>query len=309
MATFTFNHPDLLEKTVKEIFFKNYTGIELLFPKAFHRQNSVRAYEDGMRVAGFGTLATKAEGTPVAFDDPVSAAIVRTVHTVYALGFRITQEMADDDQEGIMTQMPADLGDAARDHMERLAWSVYNDAFAGATFTGLIDGAAAVSLCNATHTNLKTGTTQSNVLTPPVALSTTGLEDLRSRASLITSEEDRFININQSMLVYHPNLQHTANTLLDTQFRVGTSMNDVSQVSTSQSGITPLSRTGVPYLTSTTAWWLIAPPDRNSPIWNDRKKLEFKSAPDADSFDQKFYATYRASPMVQEWRNTYGSNA
>ena len=69
-----------------------------------------------------GSKATKAEGAPVAFDDPVSAGVSRSVHTVYALGFRITKEMADDDQEAIMSAMPADLGDAARDHQERLAW-------------------------------------------------------------------------------------------------------------------------------------------------------------------------------------------
>ncbi len=310
MATFTFNHPDLLEKTVKDIVFQNFTRIPLMFPEFFQRKTSTKGYEDAMRVAGFGTLATKAEGAPVAFDDPVSGAVTRAVHTVYALGFRITREMADDDQEGVMIKMPADLGDAARDHQERLAWSLPNDAFAGDTYTGLRDGATtAVSLCNATHTNLKTGTTQSNVLTPPVALSTTGLEALRNTASTITSEEDRFVMINQSKLVYHPNLQHTANTLLDTQFRVGGSMNDVSQVSTSQSGITPLAKGGVPYLTSTTAWFLIAPIDTNSPTWFDRKPLEFMQAPDSDSFDKKFYTTYRASVEHREWRNVYGSNA
>lgn len=306
MGTFTFNHPELLERDTKDIFFKNFDMIPLLYTSLFNVKTSTKAYEDGMRVAGMGTFHTKAEGTPIGFDDPVSASVVRTVHTVYGLGFRVTMEMTDDDQHGIISQMPADLGDSARDHQERLAWSLVNDAFAGSTYTGLTDGSTAVSLCNATHTNLKTGTTQSNVLTPPVALSVTGLESLMTTASTTQSEEDRYISLNQSKLVYHPNLQHTAHVLLNTEFRAGTSDNDRSTVVTSRSGITPLERTGVPYLTSTTAWFISG---KNDLTWNNRKSLTFDRAKDSDSFDQKFMAHYRASVMHREWRGFWGSNA
>ena len=163
MGTFTFNHPELLERDEKDIFFKNFGMIPLMYTKLFTTKKSTKAYEDGMRVAGMGTFHTKAEGTPIGFDDPVSGTRVRTVHTTYGLGFRVTMEMSEDDQEGIISQMPADLGDSARDHQERLAWSLVNDAFSGSTYTGLTDGSTAVSLCNGTHTALKTGTTQSKL--------------------------------------------------------------------------------------------------------------------------------------------------
>jgi hypothetical protein len=224
MGTYTFNHPELLERDEKDIFFKTFGMIDLMYPMLFKIRPSTKAYEDGMRVAGLGTFHTKPEGTPVGFDDPVSAARVRTVHTTYALGFRVTMEMSEDDQEDIISQIPADLGDSARDHQERLAWSLVNDAFAGSTYTGLVDGAAAVSLCNATHTALKTGTTQSNILSPAVALSVTGLESLMNTASITTSQEDRFINVVPNKLIYHPNLQHTAHVLLQTEFRPGSAL-------------------------------------------------------------------------------------
>lgn len=306
MGTFTFNHPELLEKDVKDIFFKNFGMQELMYTMLFNTKTSTKAYEDAMRVAGLGTFHTKAEGTPVGFDDPVSAARVRTVHTTYALGFRVTMEMADDDQHDIISQMPADLGDSARDHQERLAWSLVNDAFAGATYTGMVDGAAAVSLCNATHTALKTGTTQSNILSPAVALSVTGLESLMTTASTITSEEDRFQVTPLSTLIFHSNLQHTVHVLLQTEFRPGTSDNDRSTVVSSQSGITPIRQQGIPYLTSTTAWFLAGKHDLK---WYNRKSLTFDQAKDSDSFDLKHYAHYRASVAFHEWRGFYGSNA
>jgi hypothetical protein len=306
MGTFTFNHPELLERDTKDIFFKNFGMIPLLYTSLFNVKTSTKAYEDGMRVAGLGTFHTKPEGTPIGFDDPVSGSKVRTVHTTYGLGFRVTMEMSDDDQHGIISQMPADLGDSARDHQERLAWSLVNDAFAGSTYTGLTDGSTAGALCQASHTALKTGTTQSNILSPAVALSVTGLESLMTTASTTQSEEDRYISLNQSKLVFHPNLQHTAHVLLNTEFRPGSSDNDRSTVVSSRSGIVPLIRTGVPYLSSTTAWFISGD---NDLTWNNRKSLTFDRAKDSDSFDQKFMAHYRASVMHREWRGFWGSNA
>lgn len=306
MGTFTFNHPELLERDEKDIFFKNFAMQELMYTKLFTTKPSTKAYEDGMRVAGLGTFHTKPEGTPVGFDNPVSAAKVRTVHTTYSLGFRVTMEMSDDDQHDIISQIPADLGDSARDHQERLAWSLVNDAFAGNTYTGLVDGSTAVSLCNATHTALKTGTTQSNILSPPVALSVTGLEDLMTQVSIVTSEEDRFQVTPLDTLVFHPNQQHTVYELLQTEFKVDTSDNNRSTVASTRSGISPITKQGIPYLTSTTAWFLSG---NNDLTWNNRKSLTFERAKDSDSMDQKFYGLYRASVMFREWRGFHGSNA
>ena len=61
MGTFTFNHPELLERDVKDIFFKNFGMIPLMYTGLFTTKTSTKAYEDGMRVAGLGTFHTKAE--------------------------------------------------------------------------------------------------------------------------------------------------------------------------------------------------------------------------------------------------------
>jgi hypothetical protein len=310
MGTFTAQHPDLLERAEKDVFFKRFSIIPQLWSLLFQVNQSTKAYEDRMRVAALGRFAVKAEGTPVAFDDPVSAPVVRTVHTTFALGFRVTEEMMDDDLFDIIEKMPADLGDSARDHMERLAWGLVNDGFNGTTYTGLAEAdGTARALFSAAHVNLKTGTVQSNLLAPPVALSITGIEALMTRASNTTSDEDRFINMEQSLLVFNPNLQHQVYVLLETEFRPGTSDNDRSTVVSSRSGLQPITRNGVPYLTSTTAWYIFAPKGQNDLTWNDRRALRFDQAKDADTFDLKHYGSYRASVMFSEWRGAWGSNA
>ena len=309
MGTFTAQHPELLEKSEKDIFFKRFDMIPTLYTLLFTIKDAQKAYEDRMKVGGLGRFATKPEGTPVGFDDPVSTALVRTVHTTYALGFRVTMEMMQDELFHIIDKMPADLGDSARDHMERLAWGLVNDGFNGTTYTGLNDTVSAKSLFNTAHVNVKTGATQSNMLSPAVSLSTTGLESLMTRASIITSDEGRFINQDQDLLVFHPNLQHQVHVLLNTEFKTSSSDNDRSTVVSSRSGITPIDKKGVPYLSSQTAWFLFGGKGKNDLTFNDRMDLDFSRAKDADTFDQKFYAVYRASVMFSEWRNSFGSNA
>jgi hypothetical protein len=255
-----------------------------------------------MLVAGLGTYATKPEGTPVAFDDPVQGAQVRTVHQTYALGWRASREMMEDDQHNIMNRMAADLGDSARDHMERLAWGLINDGFTGTTYTGLESEA----LFSSSHSQIKAGGTYSNILSPAVALSQSGLESIFNLADTMTSHEGRYIQQQMSILLIHPNERFNAEVLLNTERKPGSSNWDINTMNSSRSGLSPLQ---VPYKSSTTSWSVHAAPGKNGLTWNDRRELEFSQAPDADTFDKKHYGSYRASVMLREVRNNYGSNA
>ena len=246
MATLTPQFFRLLEAEEKQVMFKEFLVQERFYTQLFGTKSSTKAYEDRMQVAGLGTFVTKAEGTPIAFDDPVQGGQVRTVHQTYALGWRATMEMMEDDQFSIMGQMSADLGDSARDHQERLAWGLVNDGFTGTTYTGLEGD----TLFQTAHTQLRAGTgSVSNILSPAVALSATGIEDIMTLADTTTSLEGRFIQLNPNILLIHPNLQHTAYELLQTEYKVDSADNNRSTVVSSRSGLKPLQ---VPYLSSQT---------------------------------------------------------
>ena len=305
MTTFSANFPEAMETRAKEWFFKNFTQLPLIFPSLFNRRPSTKRFEDRIRAAGFGTFMEKAEGAPVAFDDPIEGQRRRSTHTVFGLGYRATWEAIEDDQWSILDQMPADLGDAARDHMERTAWAVENDGFAGAIFTGL----DLLSLYNTAHTSLRPGVgTQSNALTPALALGVAGLEAAMNNARTTLSEEGRQLNVMLRKLLYHPNLQHTAYTLLNTEFRPGSSDNDRSTVVSTRSGITPVEDQGVPYVTSQTAWSVHSSGTKESLIWYDRANLFFERGRDSVTFDQLHWAAYRAHAAIGEWRGHVGSN-
>jgi len=304
MAHFTAGFPEAMETRSKQIFFQNYTMQEMQFPRLLQRKPSTKAYEDRIRYAGLGTFQLKPEGQPVAFSDGLEGDRIRTLHQTFALGVRSTWEALSDDQWDVLDKMPGDLGESAYDHQERLAWSLLNDGFGAlGVFTGL-DG---LSLFSDVHVLLRGGTA-SNELVPPVALSTTGIEDAITLMRVTTGEEGRFINVNNSKLLYHPALAHTAYVLLDTQQRVGTDEWGSSTVATTRSGITPVVDEGVPYLASETAWSLHAAPGKNSLCWNDREKLFYEKAKDNLTFDQLHWAAYRASVMFSEWRGNLGGN-
>jgi hypothetical protein len=125
-------------------------------------------------------------------------------------------------------------------------------------------------------------------------------------ARTTTSDEGRFINLAQSLLVIHPNLEHQAYQLLETEFEVDTANNNRSTVVRSRSGLNAII---VPWLSSTTAWSVHAGPGQNSLVWNDRMDLEFGQTGDNATKDRLHDACYRASVMFSEWRNNFGSNA
>jgi phage major head subunit gpT-like protein len=301
MATVRSNFPELLERRVRRIFFKDYAMEPMRYPEIFNVVGSSKAFEDTIDIAGLGTLATKPEGTPISYKDPVQGTRKRVVHSTFALGFRVTMEMLQDDLFNVIRRMPSDLADATRDHQETLAWGLPNDAFAASTYTGL-DG---LGLCSTAHTSIHPeGSTQSNQLSPGVALSVTGLEDTLTAMRTTLSREGRYTPITPDVLLVAPANDHEAARLLESEFEPGTAENQINAVRSSRTGLRPVS---VPYLTDTDAWFVLARKSQHSLTYYRRMALTFDRGTDSQTKDQLFDAVYRASVTFDDWRGVHGS--
>jgi phage major head subunit gpT-like protein len=304
MASFRAAFAELLEPRLRKVYFNQYKMEPLLYPMLANVISSKRAHEDTIKVSGLGVMTQKAEGTPISYTDPVQGARKRVVHVTYALGFRVTMEMQQDDLYNIIDKMPADLGDATKDHQENLFWGIFNDAFAGAVHTGL-DTAA---LCTTAHVLLKPkpggAVSDSNQVSPGVALSVTGLETAITQMRLTLNESGRQTPIRPSKLVIHSNNAHEAFRLLETVTEPHTAENQLNSVATSRTGITPLD---VPYLTDTDAWFIVAPKNQHSLIWYKRMGNTFSRGGDSQTKDALFDAMYRASVTFDDWRGVVGS--
>lgn len=300
MALFSGDMAELLEPRLRDVLYDEYTMLPLLYPEVFNVRKSTKAFEDVVKVGTFSSLTVKGEGQPIAYDDPVISDRKRTVHTVYGLGFRVTEEMLDDDLYNVIDKMPKDLGKATRDHQEDLAWAVFNDAFAGAVHQ-IIGGGALCTL----QTLIKAGTTYRNDQNPPVALSVTGIEDMLIMARTMPSEEGWFSRVQVRTLIVPSALEFEAARLLETtRGEPGTNENQINTVSANRLGVNVLV---VPYLTSDTAWFMVAPKGQHTIYWHNRKEMTFDSGKDFGTKDALFDVRYRAHPTADDWKGVWGS--
>lgn len=310
MASFRGIAPELLEPFVNHIYWQEYNQGDVLYTKIFNNKPTGMAFVDEFSVAGLGRFVQKPEGTPVSYSDPVQGDRRRTIVLTFALGFRVTMEMREDEQHGIIAKMPADLAMAARDSQERLAWGLVNVLFTAADDTvnaGLPEGdGTRRPLFDTGHVPLRNaGATQSNRLNPGVALSTAGLESALTIFRTQQGEEERFVNISPNLLLHHPNEEFVAAQLLETEKEVNTAENQINAVKGSRIGVANFQS---PYITDTDSWslWNTA----KSPVdWIDRKGLTGPvQGSDSQSFDQFFISHYRAAVQVNgNWRSAVGS--
>jgi hypothetical protein len=298
--------PDVFEDRQAELFFRKYRQNPQLYRRVVKYKTTTLGHDDAFKVSGLGTFVLKPEGTPISFDDPVQSQRRRVAIPTFGLGYRTTFEAEADAQYDVIDQMPSDLGDAGRDHQENLAFGVYNDAFAGAAFTGL----DALALCSAVHPMLKPpvpGTTLSNLLAPGVALSITSLEAMTTNLTLTQDDNGRRIgqSLKPAVLLVHPNDEHEAARLLESEFEPNTTENQINTMRSSRTGVVPIAS---PFLTDTDNHFLLANPSTTGAVvWINRMSMTFDSGVDSATKDRLFDAMYRATLAVREWRGVVGS--
>lgn len=310
MATFRGLLPETLEPFVNHIYFQEFNQSPLEYKQFFNTVSTKMAFVDDFTIAGLGTFVQKPEGTPAAFSDPVQGDRRRTVVLTFALGFRVTMEMREDEQHGIVAKMPSDLALSARDSMDRLAFSLVNVAFTAADDTAPTgppegDGARR-SVFDTGHVPMRNaGATQSNRLNPGVALSTAGMETALTIFRNQQGEEERYINVEPNCLVIHTENEFVAYQLLESEKEVNTAENQVNAVSRNRLGVSTVMS---PRITDTDSWFLLN--KAKSPFdWIQRKELTGPTmTTDGQSFDSIFISHYRSNVQLNgNWRAAVGS--
>jgi hypothetical protein len=280
----------------RKIVFESYKEKPTEASRWINMNTSKRAYEEDFNMAGFGTMPTKPEAASIVYQDALQGAVKRYVWNTYGLGFRITQELMEDDLYGIFgNKMSKALGRSARNNFEVIAASPLNNAF-DSNFTGFAAGEALVST---THTSLRGGV-QGN---RPVGDADLGL--LAVQAGLenfhaMTDESGLPIMYTPKYLMFSIGDYWIANQILKSQYLPGTALNDINQVA--NEGILPML---THYLTDPDAWFLLA--DNHDINYFDRRPPTFSNTDDFDTGDAKFKLTRRNGAGFGDWRGVYGS--
>jgi len=287
---------NLLAPGYRKIVFETYKERAVEGKALVNSNTSKRAYEEDFPIAGFGTLLTKVEGGSVSYQDALQGTVKRYTWSTYGLGFRITQEMMEDDLYGVMGgRMSKALGRSARNNMEIVMHAPYNNAF-NTAFPGFVAGE---SLASTSHALLRGGTLANR---PAVD---TDFDLLSLQAALehfhnLTDESGIPVVYIPRMVVHSIGDHWLVSQILKSQYLPGGQQNDINQVA--QEGLRPhLSH----YLTDSDAWFVVA--DNHDVNYFDRRAATFTNSDDFHTGDALFKLTRRNGSGWGDWRGIYGS--
>lgn len=287
---------NLLAPGFRKIVFETYKERPTEGDRWINMNKSQRAYEEDFPIAGFGTLLQKSEGGPVTYQDALQGVLKRYLWVTYGLGFRITEEMMEDDLYGIMgAKMSRALGRSARNNFEVVSHSVLNSAFDN-TVNGF---AAGESLIQTNHNTLR-GFQFSNAPPSATNLSLPAVQAAIESFHALIDESNLPAMFIPRMLVYNPPDHWIANQILKSEKLPGGNQNDINQLN--REGITPFLDH---YLTNPKAWYIVA--DNHDCNYFDRRAPRLTNTDDFETGDAKFKLTRRNGAGFGDWRGTYGS--
>lgn len=287
---------DTLAPELAEVFFDRYEAEPEVAPSIFKVKTSDRQEEIESAVSGFSLLVQTAELGPLDYEDPNQMYRTTYQHLKYTKGFKVSQELVEDDQHNVIRAMPEALGKAAKRTQEYYAASVFNNGF-DTSYTSYGD---AKPLFSTIHPRADGGTAQSNASSTGLTLTEPNLETVRTQFRKFLDDKGmRFMSMPDTLLV-PVDLEKTAKILAGSNLRPGTANNDVNIYNGMFKVI------AWEYITSTTAWFLLD--QRNHLLtWYWRIRPEFKQDNGFDSDAALYKTRMRFSFGWSDWRGVAGS--
>jgi|GEM_PF-868613 len=286
---------------------KSFNAKKAMAKQFLSSDTTTRSIEQYSFMAGVGlpTLVGEGEDTPT---DNFVQGFNKTFKPVkYGLGIPASQELVEDDKVGIIGKRSVKLSDSIFQAREIQAASVINNGFAltdsAGNSTALPDGKA---LFASDHPLVKSGGTQSNILSVAADLDVASLELALTDWELIKSHEG-FLQMLPTPRVFTAS-QNRWNVaeILKSQMRSDTANNTANAFKYTENGGVIESLTWA-YLTDPDAWGLIGPPDETELLWLDRKAPYTKADYVEKNETGIVYMRYRATYGAYGWRAIYAT--
>ncbi len=300
MATTQQNFSHLLAPGLRKVFFDKFKVWDEEYSKIATLLTSKKAYEEELVTVGLGRFERKLEGKSIIYDNPVQGDKQRYTHVSYALGFRVTREMWQDDLYGVMRKVSQELALSARQTVEVEFAGLIDDAFTGSVYTG-VDSKA---LCALDHPLLIGGTYANE----PATQTDLGIGALRSaseRMEKTVSERGFPIQVGRGkLLVVTPAFQWIAQEIIRTkEGKPYTSENTINAFNELD-----LTYTVNHFMSDEDMFLLMAPKDKHDIKFFWRQKPIFENSDDFDTKDAKFSGFMRFSFGWTDWRGIDGSS-
>jgi hypothetical protein len=270
-------------------------------PEEYSRFLKVGTQTEGevreMNIAGLPRMVRLAEGEPVPYLDVPKGTPVAFVDDIFGLGFQVSEKLMEDDLYNQANKSSKWLGDSARWTQEHRAAALLDDAFTGATFTG-VNGEQLVG----THTLLN-GSTFSNLIAGNPPLSVAGLQAAWDIAETMVNEIGEPVIDDYNMLIISAGDAWVATQIAESELEPFTADNTVNAIRRRKGGMSYMISH---YKTDTNSWFLQG---RNHDMrFLFRRRPRFRDTFDFDSMSAKFAGDQRINVLFFDWRGVVGSN-
>jgi phage major head subunit gpT-like protein len=283
------------------------------FSEVFHVENSTKQFEDEVQFAGFGPMLEKQEGEAIAYTDAVQGGTKRYIHLTYALGCRASWELLDDDQYGVIKQVPKALARSGSFVKEMVPWNVFNNGFSTTVTTDgvslfnnthpLLGGPAATNITPGISNAIASSGTYPNRPATDADLSVTALQLMSNHFERLPDSMGIPIALKPQKLLIPPELKFIARELLGSPGKPGTADNDINSLLGED-----LSYSIVHYFSSQSAWFVVCDKSAHQLKFFWRHKPDEDFDDDFDTRSVKNVAFMRFSAGATHWLGTWGSN-
>src|SRR3990167_2699778 len=295
MSAIRANFADELDPAIRKIFFDDYNAEPEMMPKIFNILTSDRDTETDSATTGFGKMVQTSELGALDYEDHLKMYKTTYSFLKYTKGFKVSQELLEDDQHNIISQMPRALAKAVVYTTEDIGADIFNNGFTSAA-TSYGDGE---ELFSTSHDRVDGGTAQSNASSTGITLGETNLETGRLAFEDALDDKGQIRNFTPNTILVGNDLRKTAVILTDSSLRPGTANNDVNIYE----GVFNVKVWK--YVTSTTAWFLLGSDHKLNFFW--RIRPEFKNDYNFDADAALYKVRIRVSAGWSDWRSVWGS--
>ena len=292
------NCPKGLEEGINTFFGMEYKQHPEEWRGCFDIESSKKAWEEDVIMTGFGAAQVKDEGGTIAYDMGQEGWSSRYNHETIALAFAITEENIEDQLYVKMSQKYGRALARAMQHTKEIKGaSIFNNGYSASYLGG--DGKALL----ATDHPLIGGGVGSNKLATPADFGETSLENIMIQIRKAVDDRNVPIALRPTGLILPPELEWDAIRLLKSDYRVGTSDNDINAINSKGVFREPKIITR---LTDADAWFVKT--DANDGLKHmNRVAIQRGTEGDFETGNMRYKSRERYSFGWTDWRSTYGS--
>lgn len=287
-----------LEPGLNALFGLEYKRYENEHEEIFDKETSDRAFEEEVMLSGFANAAVKSEGSGVTYDTAQETFTARYTHNTIALAFAITEEAIEDNlYDRLASRYTKALARSMANTKQITAANVINNGF-----SSTYPGGDGVALFSTAHPTIS-GTFQ-NTLTTQADLNETSLEQALIDIANLTDERGLKIAAQGEKLIIPTALQFTADRLMKSAGRVGTSDNDINAIR--NMGMVPQGYVVNHFITDTNGWY-VKTDVPNGMKYFERSPIRTSMEGDFETGNVRYKARERYSFGWSDPRGLYGS--